>query len=579
MINQKTASPTPLAASNKAVDVIVVGSGAGAMTAAIFAYDQGLSVIVIEKSQQYGGTSAMSGGGIWIPNHGMASAVADNSTDAFDYLRSCVEDAVPDEMLQTYLDAAPEMLAYLEQKTHLAFEPQDTYPDYYQHKPGAKPGGRTLDPLPYSGHKLGAEFARMRAQHPQTVVMGRFGVTMAEGRRIFSKESGAMLQMIKLMVKYWLDLRRRGKRDNRLVLGNALIGRLRHSLMARDIPLYLNTPLSKLLTSHESVTGVGVITNNKTLEITAKHGVILAAGGFEHNQQMRDTYLPGPSSSAWSAGNPDNTGDAITAAMAIGAATALMQHAWWAPAVKVATESFARLLFIEKSLPGLIFVNADGKRFGNEAAPYQDYGPCVYASSEGIAAETNVHAYGIFDARYRQQFMLGPMLPAYVTPDKKLPGHLKTGFFKKADSIAELAKLIDIDPHQLSQSISQFNAGAKVGIDKSYQRGASLHDQYYGDKRQHPNHCLAELNEAPFYAVKVFPGDLGTKGGLCINQHAQVLSTAGPVIEGLYAIGNTSASVMGSSYPGAGSTLGPAMTFGYLAAKHLGQSKPGILRH
>jgi len=552
------------------VDVVVVGSGAGAMTAAIKAHDEGLSVLMIEKSDVYGGTSAMSGGGIWIPNHGKPSTIQDSPEDAWEYTRGLVEDCVSDERLKAYLERGSEMLRYMEANTRLEYEPQDIYPDYYPEEKGGKPGGRTLDPMPHDGTALGDEFHKMRGQHPATVVMGRYGMTMAEARQVMSKEPGWIKVMCTVMAKYWCNLgaRFKGRRDTRLVLGNALIGRLRHSMMDRNIPLHLNTALEELITDNGRVVGVKAKQDGKTIQLFARKGVILGAGGFERNQKMREQYLPRPTSTDWTGGNPHNTGDAIQAGQALGAATSLMEHAWWSPAVKLESEDFARLLIVEKSLPGMIFVNSQGERYANEAAPYQDYGPNCYGAHSTQAS--TVPAYGIFDARYRKKYMLGPMMPGEVTPDALLPKAVKNGFFEKADTVDELAAKVGLPAERLTKTLERFNDFARKGKDKDFDRGGNLNDKYYGDKTNTPNPCLGEIAKPPFYAVRVYPGDLGTKGGLLTDEHARVLKDNGEVIEGLYAIGNNSASVVGTKYPGAGTTLGPAMTFGYLAACHLG---------
>lgn len=556
--------------NNNTFDVIVVGSGAGGMTTALRAHDLGLSVLVIEKSDHYGGSSAMSGGGIWIPNHHKPSAVTDCYEDAYTYLRHLVEPCVSDERLRAYLRMGPQMLAYLESETRVSYTPQDSYCDYYPDRPGGRPGGRTLDPDPYNGRLLGSEIQRMRGSHIQTLVLGRYAFTMAEARQMFSKERGWVGTLVKRMAAYWLDIRQRlsSKRDLRLALGNALIGRLRHSMLDRGIPLWLNTGLEKLLCEQGQCNGVIATRAGSRLTLRARRGVVLAAGGFEHSQTMRETYLPQPTSERWSAGNPANTGDAIRAGQQLGAQIDLMDQAWWGPAVRVPGEACARVLFVEKSLPGIIFVDQKGRRFANEAAPYQDY------ASHAYGAEA-VPAYAIFDNRYRQKFMFGPMNPAQITPDKRLPKALREGFYHKADTTAELAQMLGIDAAGLEQSLVEFNAFADAGKDAHFDRGANLHDQYYGDKSQQPNPCLGALRQPPFYGVPVYPGDLGTKGGLLTDTDARVLRENGAAIDGLYAIGNCAASVMGSSYPGAGATLGAAMTFGYVAANHLARD-PGI---
>ena len=546
-------------------DVIVVGSGAGGMTAAIRAHDQGLSVLMVEKSNRYGGTSAMSGGGIWIPNHGKSSGVSDSDTEAFQYIRELVEPSVTDARIHAYLKNGREMLNYMEDRTQLRYTAQDTYCDYYPERSGGKSGGRTLDPDACRGEDmLGEAFDQLNDQHVQVLAMGRYAMTMEEGRKMFSKEPGWMLLMCKLMFNYWRDIpqRLRSKRDRRLVLGNALIGRLRRSMMDRKIPLWLNTSLQDLVSEAGKVSGITVTQAGKTTTLTANKGVILAAGGFEHNQEMREKYLPQPTSSRWSAGNLSNTGDAILAGQQLGAATSMMEHAWWGPSVRLDTEDKARVLFVEKSLPGMIFVTAEGKRFANEAAPYQDYGPNAYGANAAPA-------YAIFDARYRKQYMFGPMIQAEFMPDSRLPKELANGFYEKAETLAELAQKLGVDAQGLQATLTAFNEFAKTGKDEDFQRGDSIHDKYYGDKTNEPNFCLAPVDQAPFYGAKVYPGDLGTKGGLLTDANARVLREDGAVIEGLYAIGNCSASVMGSTYPGAGSTLGPAMTFGFVAANHM----------
>ena len=552
-------------------DVVVVGSGAGGLTAAICARDLGHSVAVLEKSDQYGGTSAISGGGVWVPcNHLLAAAGAsDSQQNALTYLQAATRGMVSEARLLAYLEHAPQMVRYLEEKTPLRYRTMPQYSDYYPHLPGAMPGYRTLDPLPFNAARLGGEFAHLRPPQPGTLIGGRVAMTAADAHVLLCKERGWIVLLMRRMARYWFDLpwRFRSKRDRRLTLGSSLVGSLRRSMMDRDIPLWLNTALESLVVDARRVAGLVAIQNGRTLRIGARRGVILAAGGFEHNQAMRDQYLPKPTRAEWTVTPPSNTGDAIRAGQSVGAQLALMDHAWWAPTVFIAGREKRRALFVERALPGCVMVNRLGRRFVNEAAPYSDIVYAMYADHQKSGA--NLPAWLVFDAEFRRKYPCGPLLPGMVRPDKSLPASWAGTVYFKADSLDSLASQIEVDAKGLRETAERMKQYAASGEDQEFGKGSNNFDRYYGDVNVKPNPCLATISKPPFYAIRIDAGDIGTKGGLLTDEYARVLREDGQPIPGLYATGNTSAAVMGPSYPGAGSTLGPAMTFGYIAAHHL----------
>lgn len=558
-----------------AYDVIVVGSGAGAMSAAVVAADQGLSVLVVEKSDKYGGTSAISGGGIWIPNnHYFAEKGGKDSYDkAFTYLKASTDGLVDDERLRAYLEYAPRMIHYLETRSRVRYAVAEKYPDYYQHLPGSLPGGRSLDPELFDTSVLGDELKNMRKPSPTTLLMGRIAWTARHAHKAMAREFGWRLMVAGLMLRYKLDFkwRRKTKDDRRAALGASLIAALRSSLMDRKVPLWLNTEFRELVVENGRVTGIQVVRDGQQLTLKANRGVIFGSGGFEQNQALREKYLPQPTKVNWSATPPgNNTGAALEAAQAIGAATDLMDWAWWAPTIHVPGEEKPRGIFAERAFPGAIVVNGHGKRFVNEAAPYLEFVDAMYREEQ--RGGKAIPAWVIFDASYRFSYAMGPLMPSQIVPDSRLRKEWLNSVYWKADSLADLAKQIGVDPAGLEGTARRMNEYARTGVDVEFGRGGNVFDRYYGDSNVKPNPCLAPLAKGPFYAMRLDAGDIGTKGGLLTNANAQVLHENGQPIPGLYAIGNTSASVMGKSYPGAGGTLGPAMTFGYIAARHIAAS-------
>lgn len=556
-------------------DVIVIGSGAGAMTAAITAHDKGLAVLVIEKSDKFGGTSALSGGGIWIPNntHFKKKKGHDSYELAMEYLQAATQGEVEPERLSAYLDNAPEMIDYLEKHTQVRYAVATEYPDYYPHLPGFLPGGRTLDPELFDSSRLGSYLSDLRQASPATLLMGKIAWTARDAHVAISRKFGWQLMILKLMLRYKFDSKWRKKnktkRDRRVGLGNSLVASLRASMAERNIPLQLNTSFVDFVIEDGRVAGIKVEQDGMVSTIWAKYGVIAGSGGFEQNQTLRERYLPAPSNLNWSATPPEqNTGQVLTAGQSIGAATALLDKAWWAPTIRVPAEDKARGLFAERAFPGAIVVNSAGKRFTNEAGPYLEFGEAMYEDNNQGQHQT-IPAWAIFDATFRYKYAMGPLMPGQIMPDKRTPADWLNSVYWKADTLEGLAEQICVDPMGLKETVDKVNHFAQTGQDKDFERGGNVFDRYYGDSNVKPNPCIAGVLKPPFYAMQIQAGDIGTKGGLLTNASAQVLGQDGQPISGLYAIGNCSAAVMGKSYPGAGSTLGPAMTFGFIAANHI----------
>lgn len=558
-------------------DVIVVGSGAGAMASAIFLADQGFSVLIVEKSDKYGGTSAISGGGIWIPNNHYFAAKGGNDSFALalQYLKNAAGEHVDEARLLAYLRNAPKMIKALTDTSHVRYAVAQKYPDYYPDMAGSLPGGRTLDPELFDTSLLGAELDNLRKPSPSTLLMGRIAWTARHAHKVMARSFGWRLLIMGLMLRYKVDFkwRRKSKYDRLAALGSSLVAALRRSLMDRNVPLWLNSDFRQLHSEQGRVNGVTVVRDGREVRLEATHGVIFGSGGFEQNQALRERYLPQPTRMAWSATPPgNNTGAALEAGMSEGAATALMDWAWWAPTIAVPGEEKPRGIFAERAFPGAIVVNGRGARFVNEAAPYLEFVDAMYRDNQRSGGQS-VPAWVIFDAHFRFNYAMGPLMPAQVMPDSRLRKEWLNNLYWKADSLQALAQQIGVDAAGLQDTVTKVNEYARTGEDLDFARGGNVFDRYYGDSNIKPNPCLAPLRKGPYYAMRLDAGDIGTKGGLLTNEHAQVVRDSGEPIAGLYAIGNCAASVMGTSYPGAGGTLGPALTFGYVAANHLASQR------
>jgi 3-oxosteroid 1-dehydrogenase len=557
-------------------DVLVVGSGAGGLLSALRAHDLGLETIVIEKSDRYGGTSAVSGGGIWIPNN---DAIKDTDSPelAMSYLRACTKGRVSVERLRAYVDHAPQVHRYLE-SLGVRYFSVPGYSDYCPSLPGALAGGRTMMPLPFDGRALGDEIFQQREPHPTHKVFNRMQIDLAEMGPLIRRTPGWWRVALKMLLRYWLgDLRfrLRSGRDRRLSTGNAMIAGLRKAMLDRKIPLLLNTGLARIELQRGRVCGAVVVRNGTEHTIEARHGVILAAGGFEKNQALRDRHMPKATPTDYSLSpGLNNSGDALQAATSIGADTEFLDQAWWVATMRVPAPGFNNAdmraaLFMERAYPHTVCVNRLGKRFANEAQSYNDFGAAMLEDDRRTGA--NAPCWMIFDATARYRYPIGALLPPPLWPDWRLPREWFDNVFYRAGTLQELARKIELDPAALAATIERFNGFAASGVDEDFGRGDSAYDRFFGDPRNTPNGTLGAIAKPPFYAMRIDIGDIGTKGGLKTDANANVLGKDGQPIPGLYAAGNVSASITYDSYPGAGATLGPAMTFGYLAAQDIAQ--------
>jgi 3-oxosteroid 1-dehydrogenase len=548
-------------------DILVVGSGASAMTAAVTAAEHGARVVVIENSHCYGGTSSTSGGVIWIPNNHLIAAAggSDSEAEALRYIRELAGSDASESRIEAFVRHAPRMFRFLDETIGVKFESLERYCDYHPELPGGKPGYRSCQALAIKSDKLGRDIAALQEPHAGTVAFGRINWTAREAHSLVTQDKRAKTTFLRIAVKYFLDVAQRYKttRDRRLTGGGALIARLMLASKQRKVELRLSTSLQDYLVENGRVIGAKVSSDGLVQRILATRGVIVASGGFERNAQVRERHLPQPTSTAWAAGVPTNTGEPMLAAERIGVAMANLDSAWWAPGFKLSDEDRSRPLFVERALPGCIMVDQAGQRFCNEAASYHVTGGIM---ARGAGAGT-APAWFVFDARYRGKYALGPLFPGPPKMDDWLKPSMKA-LLRKSDTIAGLASQIGVPADALEATVARFNEMAKVGKDDDFHRGDSLVDRYYSDQSVKPNPSLAPLAKAPFYALALYPCDIGTNGGIVTDEYGRALMENGAPVQGLYAAGNCSASVMGKSYPAAGATLGSGMTFGYLAARH-----------
>jgi len=552
-------------------DVVVIGSGAGGMTAALCAAGEGLSAVVLEKSDQYGGTSAVSGGGIWIPcNDDVAkNGGRDSYAEALTYMKHLTAGEVPLPRIEAYLKNAPEMVRHLRNKFGVLFRGVRLYPDYYPDQPGGKDGYRSMEPVEFDASKLGADYDRQRPPFAGTQVMGRISMNQVEAHILFTKGKGWVGLILKMMLRYVFDIawRFKTKRDRRMTLGQALVGQLRYALHSRKVPLLLETGLETLIEENGQVVGVVAKQGGKTLRLHARRGVVLCSGGFESNQQMREQYLPKPTQVQWTGAPPINHGDGIRAGLALGARLGFMNLTWGSPTVHVPGAASQTTLFVERAMPNCVIVNKKGQRFVNEAAAYPDVVTAMY--EDNARGNGAVPAWFIFDGAFRKKYPAGLFLPAQMQPDSALPKDWLDKVYYRADTLDALAAKIGVDARGLGETVAKFNGYCEKGVDPEFGKGNTAIDRYYSDPQNQPNSCMGPLSTGPYYAIRLDPGEIGTKGGLWTDEHARVLREDGSRIEGLYAAGNCSAAVMGKTYAGAGSTLGPAMTFAYIAARDI----------
>lgn len=540
-------------------DVVVIGSGAAGMTAALTAAKRGLSCVVAEKAPTFGGSAARSGAGIWIPNNSviLSAGVPDTPAKAAAYLAAVVGADVSADRQAAFLAHGPAMLSFVMANSPLRFRWMEGYSDYYPGLPGGLTGGRSVEPDQLDGNLLGAELARLNPPY----------MAVPAGMVVFSADY-KWLALAAVSVKgaaVATECLARGTRaallgQKPLTMGQSLAAGLRAGLLAAQVPVWLNTPLTDLHVEGGVVTGAVVTRDGVPGLLRARRGVVVGSGGFEHNAAMRAQYQRQPIGTAWTVGAKENTGDGIRAGQRAGGALALMDDAWWGPAIPLPGEPYFCLA--ERTLPGGLLVNQAGARFVNEAGPYSDV---VHTMYDLDPTAPDIPAWLVVDQNYRNRYLFKDIAPTFVLPDD----WYTSGAARKAWTLDALAASIGVPAAALRSTVDRFNSLALKGKDTDFKRGDSAYDHYYTDPSVLPNSCLAPLWLPPYYAFRIVPGDLGTKGGLRTDARARVLRADGSTIPGLYAAGNAGASVMGHSYAGAGSTIGPAMTFGYIAALDL----------
>lgn len=553
------------------VDVLVVGSGAAGMAAALTAAIEGLSVLLVEKTDRIGGSTAISGGGIWIPNNDKseASGHPDTLQEAKTYLDAIVGNRSSDDMKLAFLQKGPAALAYLERNTELKVNGRVYSPDYYPDAAGAKLGGRGVDPVEFDGRLLGAHFAELREPLAEFTVLGGMMVTVYDVRHLLgiTRSFTSFKYGMKLLARYAAD-RLSYKRGTRLVLGNALAGRLFKSMLDRGIPYWLNAPATELLVEQGRVVGATVARDGVARRVSVRKGVVLASGGFPSDPERRRALLP-IEAGMWSMAPATNTGDGIALGEGAGAATRSenASNVFYSPISILKRPDGSEVkyphLIWDRAKPGLMAVNGAGRRFVNESASYHDF--CL-AMIESHKQVPSIPSFLVCDSSFLSKWGLGLVKPGA----RGLRRLRQAGYLIEAPTIDALASAIGVDAANFSASVAQFNRAAESGKDAEFGKGSSAYNRYLGDPEiTDQNPCLGPIVEAPFYAVRVYPGDIGTAGGLVTDAKARVLDREGTPIPGLYAVGNDMNSVMGGTYPGPGITLGPGLTFGHVAAMDL----------
>jgi len=556
-------------------DVLVAGSGASGMSAAITARYRGLDVLIVEKEPRFGGTTARSGGWLWIPGTSLAQAygIEETPEQARTYLRNEAGNNFDAARVDAFLSAGPEAVDFFTTKTALRFDMPLVFPDYHAEAPGGAQGGRSMVTRPFDGRELGDLIKTLGMPLPELTV---FGMMLGSGKEIIhfmrvTKSLTSAAYVAKRLSRHLMDVLRYG-RGMTLTNGNALAGRLAKSALDLKIPMWLSSPVRELTVENGAVTGAIVTRDGRDVRVRARHGVVLACGGFPHDVARRKKMFPhAPTGNEhYSPGPTGNTGDGLRLAESAGGHVEdrLPNAAAWVPVSLTTRKDGSRGVmphFIDRAKPGVIAVMRDGKRFANEGNSYHDF---VQAMVKAAKPGGEIAAYLVCDHKTLRKYGLG-CVPPFPMP---LGHHLRTGYLMRGDTLDALAAKAGIDAKAFTETVAQVNAMAPQGFDAAFGKGSKAYNRYQGDAMHGPNPCVAPLENGPFYAIKMVIGDLGTYAGIVTDENARALDVEGRVIPGLYAAGNDMASIMGGNYPGAGITLGPALTFGYIAGRHLADS-------
>ena len=554
------------------VDVLVVGTGASGMATAITAASQGLKVLVVEKEARFGGTTARSGGWLWIPGTRLAKeqGIHEPAGAARAYLQHEATTHFDAARVDAFLEYGPKAIDFFTQNTCVQFDMPAVFPDYHAEATGGQPGGRSMVTRPFDGRELGPRIKNLAPPLPELTVFGMMlgsGPEIKHFMRAF-KSPTSFAYVTRRLSKHAMDVMGHG-RGMTLTNGNALAGRLAKAAMDLDIPVWLSSPVTKLVVEYDGVSGALVQHEGKTVKVTATRGVVLACGGFPHDVERRKQLFPhAPTGKEHYSPSPaSNTGDGLKLAEAVGGRVdgTIPHAAAWVPAsVTTRADGSKGVMphFIDRAKPGVIAVTPKGQRFANEGNSYHDFVQAMVAACQG---EKEVSAWLLCDHKALRSYGLGCVAPAPMPIGR----HLRSGYLLRGNSVGELAGRIGVEPAVLEATVREFNDAARRGEDPAFGKGSKAYNRYQGDALVTPNPCLAPLESGPYYAIKLVIGDIGTFAGLQTDDRTRVLNGAGQPIKGLYAVGNDAASIMGGNYPGAGITLGPALTFGYVAGMEL----------
>ena len=558
------------------VDVLVVGTGASGMATAITAASQGLKVLVVEKEARFGGTTARSGGWLWIPGTRLAKeqGIQEPAGAARTYLQHEATTHFDPARVDAFLEYGPKAIDFFTQKTCVQFDMPAVFPDYHAEVAGGQPGGRSMVTRPFNGRELGERIKHLAPPLPELTVFGMMlgsGPEIKHFMRAF-KSPTSFAYVTRRLTKHAIDVLGHG-RGMLLTNGNALAGRLAKAAMDLDIPVWLSSPVTQLVVEYDGVSGAMVQHEGKTVKVTAARGVVLACGGFPHDVERRKQLFPhAPTGKEHFSPSPaSNTGDGLKLAESVGGYVdgTIPHAAAWVPAsVTTRSDGTQGVMphFIDRAKPGVIAVTPKGVRFANEGNSYHDFVQSMVAACKG---EKEVSAWLLCDHKALRSYGLGCVAPAPLPIGR----HLRSGYLLRGNTVAELAGRIGVQPAVLEATVKAFNANAQRGDDPEFGKGSKAYNRYQGDALVTPNPCLAPLETGPYYAIKLVVGDIGTFAGLQTDAKTRVLNGAGQPIKGLYAVGNDAASIMGGNYPGAGITLGPALTFGYVAGLQLAQAE------
>jgi len=565
--------------SEREVDLLIAGAGPAGMTAALVASLQGLKVLLCEKSGQVGGTGATSAGTLWIPgNHQSRKAGFDDSAEkAQDYLDALIGGPVNRELRTAYLQTGPIAIDYLEDNSDVKFMPCGRHPDYRSNMKGAAVMGRAIAPQPFDGRLLGADFARLRPPIREFMVFGGMMVGKADIAPLVGRFTSLrnFSHATRLLLRYLAD-RTRYPRGTRLVMGNALVGRLFLSLRKRGVEILFDAPIADVAYENGRVLGAKIKIAGQGVQETyvrTRKGVVFATGGYAHNKRFREAFMPRPVP-VHSLSSEFNSGDGLTIGERLGARIAPEEHGQsglWTPVSLTVRADGSKGLFphlmLDRAKPGVIAVNKAGQRFVNEAVSYHDF---VLAMFEADARAPSIPCYLICDAVFIEKYGLGIVYPGM----RDLSGLLKSGYLKRGATLEELAALIGIDALALRATVTRYNAFAQTGADVDFGKGETELNRFNGDETHTPNPCIGPIARAPYYAVALWPAEIAVSTGLTTDADARVLDRDHSAIPGLYACGNDMASPMSGAYPGPGTTLGPGMVFAYRAAMHAAGKDP-----